>query len=260
MALATATLMDASYKERAVQFVSPIAFVLLWELVARLHWIDIRFWPAPSTILDSFSRMAASGEIWSHLKISLVRIAWGFALGAIPALILGLAMGLFRWLRSLLDPFVAFAYPIPKSSILPLIMLIFGLGEMTKIVTVALGVFFLVLINTVAGVRNINPIYLDAAKNFGAGYFDTIFHIALPGALPLIFAGLKLGLGAGLILIVIAEMVGARSGLGYLIWESWQSFSVGRLYVGLIIIGLLGYVSTILMDELEKRLVPWKEN
>ena len=130
---------------------------------------------------------------------------------------------------------------------------------MTKIVTVALGVFLLVLINTIAGVRNINTIYLDAAKNFGAGYFDTLFHIALPGALPLIFAGLKLGLGAGLILIVIAEMVGARNGLGYLIWESWQSFSVGRLYVGLIIIGVLGYLSTIMMDELEKRLVPWKE-
>jgi NitT/TauT family transport system permease protein len=210
--------------------------------------------------MDSFSRMVASGEIFHHLKVSLIRIALGYALGATPALILGLAMGLFRWLRTILDPFVAFAYPIPKSSILPLIMLIFGLGEMTKIVTVALGVFFLVLINTIAGVRNINSIYLDAAKNFGAGYFDTLFHIALPGALPLIFTGLKLGLGAGLILIVIAEMVGARNGLGYLIWESWQSFSVGRLYVGLILIGLLGYLSTIMMDELEKRLVPWKES
>jgi NitT/TauT family transport system permease protein len=82
----------------------------------------------------------------------------------------------------------------------------------------------------------------------------------LPGALPLIFAGLKLGLGTGLIMIVIAEMVGARNGLGYLIWESWQSFSVARLYVGLITIGILGYVTTILMDELEKKLVPWKES
>ena len=85
-----------------------------------------------------------------------------------------------------------------------------------------------------------------------------IIHVALPGALPLIFAGLKLGLGPGLILIVIAEMVGARNGLGYLIWESWQSFAIARLYVGLVVIGLLGYLSTIIMDELEKRLVPWK--
>ncbi len=252
--------MENSFKDRIVQILSPLLFIGFLEVVARHNLIDVRFWPAPSSIMDSFSKMAASGEIFDHLKVSLIRIALGYALGAIPALILGLAMGLFRWLRTILDPFVAFAYPIPKSSILPLIMLIFGLGEMTKIVTVALGVFFLVLINTIAGVRNINPIYLDAAKNFGAGYFDTLFHIALPGALPLIFTGLKLGLGAGLILIVIAEMVGARNGLGYLIWESWQSFSVGRLYVGLIIIGLLGYLSTIMMDELEKRLVPWKEN
>lgn len=252
--------MKYSLRERLAQILFPIVFLVIWELVARSQWIDVRFWPAPSTIMENFSKMLASGEILGHLKVSLIRIALGFALGAIPALILGLAMGLFRWLRMILDPFVAFAYPIPKSSILPLIMLIFGLGEMTKIVTVALGVFFLVLINTIAGVRNINTIYLDAAKNFGAGYFDTLVHIALPGALPLIFAGLKLGIGAGLILIVIAEMVGARNGLGYLIWESWQGFAVGRLYVGLIIIGLLGYLSTIMMDELEKRLVPWKES
>lgn len=250
--------MENALRDRVIQIASPIAFVLIWEMAARLNWMDVRFFPAPSTIMATFSKMISSGEILSHLSVSLQRIGWGFALGAIPALILGLAMGLFRWLRTLLDPLVSFAYPIPKSSILPLIMLIFGLGEMTKIVTVALGVFFLVLINTIAGVRNINPIYLDAAKNFGAGYFDTIIHVALPGALPLIFTGLKLGLGAGLILIVIAEMVGARNGLGYLIWESWQSFAVARLYVGLTVIGLLGYLSTILMDELERRLVPWK--
>jgi len=151
----TATVMENALRDRIIQIASPIAFVLMWEVVARFNWMDVRFFPAPSTIMATFSKMISSGEILSHLSISLQRIGWGFALGAIPALILGLAMGLFRWLRTILDPFVAFAYPIPKSSILPLIMVIFGLGEMTKIVTVALGVFFLVLINTIAGVRNI---------------------------------------------------------------------------------------------------------
>jgi NitT/TauT family transport system permease protein len=252
--------MENSLTDRFIQIISPIAFILIWEAIARYNLIDVRFWPAPSSIMDTFAKMFSSGEIFRHLRVSLLRIVLGFALGTIPALILGLAMGLFRWLRTILNPFVAFAYPIPKSSILPLIMLIFGLGEMTKIVTVALGVFFLVLINTIAGVRNINSIYLDAAKNFGAGYFDTLIHVALPGALPLIFAGLKLGLGTGLIMIVIAEMVGARDGLGYLVWESWQSFSVTRLYVGLFVIGLLGYLSNIMMEELERILVPWKES
>ena len=139
--------MENSYKDRIVQIVSPVAFVVIWEIVARLNWIDVRFWPAPSSILDALAKMTSSGEIFRHLNISLVRLILGFALGAIPGLILGLAMGLFRWLRTILDPFIAFAYPIPKSSILPLIMLIFGLGEMTKIVTIALGVFFLVLID-----------------------------------------------------------------------------------------------------------------
>ena len=252
--------MENSLSDRLIQIISPIAFVLAWEVIARYNFIDVRFWPAPSSIMETFGKMVSSGEIFRHLQVSLMRIVLGFALGTIPALIIGLAMGLFRWLRTILNPFVAFAYPIPKSSILPLIMLIFGLGEMTKIVTVALGVFFLVLINTIAGVRNINSIYLDAAKNFGAGYLDTLIHVALPGALPLIFAGLKLGLGTGLIMIVIAEMVGARDGLGYLVWESWQSFSVTRLYVGLFVIGLLGYLSNILMEELERVLVPWKES
>ena len=252
--------MENSLSDRLIQIISPIAFILIWEAVARYNFIDVRFWPAPSSIMETLAKMVSSGEIFRHLQLSLMRILLGFALGTIPALILGLAMGLFRWLRTILNPFVAFAYPIPKSSILPLIMLIFGLGEMTKIVTVALGVFFLVLINTIAGVRNINSIYLDAAKNFGAGYFDTLIHVALPGALPLIFAGLKLGLGTGLIMIVIAEMVGGRDGLGYLVWESWQSFSVTRLYVGLFVIGLLGYLSNILMEELERILVPWKES
>lgn len=252
--------MENSLSDRLIQIISPVAFILIWEAVARYNFIDVRFWPAPSSIMATLAKMVSSGEIFRHLQLSLMRIVLGFALGTIPALILGLAMGLFRWLRTILNPFVAFAYPIPKSSILPLIMLIFGLGEMTKIVTVALGVFFLVLINTIAGVRNINSIYLDAAKNFGAGYFDTLIHVALPGALPLIFAGLKLGLGTGLIMIVIAEMVGGRDGLGYLVWESWQSFSVTRLYVGLFIIGLLGYLSNILMEELERILVPWKES
>lgn len=103
--------MENALRDRIIQIASPIAFVLMWEVVARFNWMDVRFFPAPSTIMATFSKMISSGEILSHLSISLQRIGWGFALGAIPALILGLAMGLFRWLRTILDPFVP--SPIP---------------------------------------------------------------------------------------------------------------------------------------------------
>ena len=167
-------------------------------------------------------------------------------------------MGLSPIVRAAINPMVAATYPIPKIAILPLIMLIFGLGEMSKYVVVAIGVFYLVLINTMAGVMNIEKIYLDVGNNFGASRKDMYFTIALPGSLPLIFAGLRLGWGVALLLIVAAEFVGAKSGIGYLIWQSWQTFSVEAMYVGLIVISVLGYVSSLVLDELERILIPWK--
>src|SRR2546430_15889635 len=116
--------MENSLRDRVVQIASPIAFILIWEMVARFNWMDVHFFPAPSSIMETLSKMISSGEIFSHLFISLQRIAFGFALGAIPALILGLAMGLFKGLRTILAPFFAFSYPLPKISTLPFVMVI----------------------------------------------------------------------------------------------------------------------------------------
>lgn len=126
-----------------------------------------------------------------------------------------------------------------KSADLPLILLIFGLGEASKIVMVAIGVFYPVLINAAAGVMEINKIYLDVGRSFKASRWQVFRTIALPGAMPLIMTGVKLGVGIGLILIAIAEMIGAKSGLGYMIWNAWEILSVETMYVGLIVIALL---------------------
>ena len=184
---------------------------------------------------------ARSGELWSNLSVSLIRLFWGYLLGGIPALLLGLAMGLYRPVRAIVDPLVAATYPVPKSAILPLVLLVFGLGEASKIVMVALGVFYPVLINTTAGVLQIDRIYLDVGKNFGASRWQIFRTIALPGAAPLIMAGVKLGVGLGLILIAIAEMIGAQNGIGFMIWNAWQLMSVDTMFVGLIVIALLGF-------------------
>jgi NitT/TauT family transport system permease protein len=167
-------------------------------------------------------------------------------------------MGIWNPMRAVVKPLSAATYPIPKSSILPLILLIFGLGEMSKIVMVAIGVFFPVAINSTAGVLQINKAYMDVGKSYKASSWNTFWTIALPGALPFIMTGVRLGAGLGLVLIAVAEMVGAKSGLGYMIWSAWETFSVEQMYVGLMMFALLGFALSWGLDALERWLIPWK--
>ena len=250
--------LSASNRDRLINFASPLLLLAAWEIAVRAGWLDARFFPAPSRIFDTLVTLIESGVLWAHTWASLTRLFWGVMLGGIPGLLLGVAMGLYRPLRAIVDPLVSATYPIPKSAILPLILLIFGLGEASKIVMVAIGVFYPILINATAGVLEINKIYLDVGRNFGASRWQVFRTIALPGALPLIASGLKLGVGMGLILIAIAEMIGAKSGLGYMIWNAWEILSVETMYVGLLVIALLGFLFTFALNELEHWIIPWK--
>ncbi|MCC6176603.1 MAG: ABC transporter permease [Chloroflexi bacterium] len=243
--------------ERLVALLAPFVLLLLWEVLVRTRLLDPRFFPAPTSIVGTFLELSRT-SLPGHVGISLSRAAVGFLFGAIPAVALGVVMGLVPLVRAGLQPIVGALYPIPKVAILPLVMLIFGLGEQSKWAIIAVGVFFQVLISTAAGVANIERIYLDVGRNFGAGRLATYRTIALPGALPFIFAGLKLGWGVALLLLVTAEMVSAKAGLGYLIWQSWQTFAFENMYVGLVTIAALGVLSFWLLDALERWLIPWK--
>jgi NitT/TauT family transport system permease protein len=250
--------MTPGRRDRLISVLSPFLLLGIWELSARLGLIDTRFFPAPLTILHALVGLVHSGVLWINTWASLQRLFWGFLLGGIPALVLGIVMGLSRPVRAAIDPLIAATYPIPKSAILPLILLIFGLGEASKIVMVAIGMFYPICINAVAGVLEINRIYLDVGKNFRASRWQMFRTIALPGALPFIMSGIKLGVGMGLILIAIAEMIGARSGLGYMIWNAWEILSVETMYVGLITIAVIGYLFSLVLNELERWIIPWK--
>jgi ABC-type nitrate/sulfonate/bicarbonate transport system permease component len=245
-------------RDRILSIASPIGLLLVWEIAARAGAIDTRFFPAPSSVLALLIEMLKSGELLTHTATSLVRLGWGILFGGVPALVLGIVMGLNRTIRALVDPIIAATYPIPKSSILPLALLIFGLGESSKIFMVAIGVFFPVAINATTGVLEINKIYLDVGRNYKADRWSMFWTIALPGALPVIMTGFKLGIGIGLILIAIAEMIGAKSGLGFLIWSAWETFAVEQMYVGLFMIALIGFILTVALNELERFIIPWK--
>ena len=250
--------MSPGHFDRLISVVSPFLLLVAWEIAAQSKFIDTRFFPAPTTILRTLLKLLASGELWDNTVTSLVRLFWGVLLGGIPALVLGIVMGLYRPLRVAIDPLISATYPIPKSAILPLILLVFGLGESSKIVMVAIGVFYPVCINAMTGVMEINKIYFDVGNNFQASRWKVFRTIAIPGALPFIMSGIKLGVGMGLILIAIAEMIGAKSGLGYMIWNAWEILAVETMYVGLITIAFIGFLLSLVMNELETLLIPWK--
>ncbi|MBW7850805.1 MAG: ABC transporter permease [Rhodospirillales bacterium] len=245
-------------RDRLISILSPFVLLASWEACAVGGLLDTRFFPAPSTVFSTLVKLIETGVLWDNTWASMTRLFWGFLLGAIPALAVGIAMGLYRPLRAAIDPLIALTYPIPKSAILPLLLLIFGLGEASKIVMVAIGVFYPICINAVAGVLEINKIYLDVGKNFQASRWNVFRTIALPGALPFIMSGVKLGIGMGLILIVLAEMVGAKSGLGYMIWHAWEILAVEMMYIGLMTVAVIGYALSVLSNELERWILPWK--
>jgi ABC-type nitrate/sulfonate/bicarbonate transport system permease component len=254
------TLKSRLASDHAIGFLSPIGLLLLWEIAGRTGLIDVRFFPLPSAIVLRLYTLMVSGELLRHLCASVQRLIFGFVVGGVPALFLGVAMGLSRPIRSAINPLISATYPIPKSAVFPLLLLIFGLGEASKIAMVALGIFYPLLINTIAGVANIPRVFLDVGHNFGADRWQMFRTVAIPGALPSIMAGIKLGVGMGLILIVIAELTGADSGIGYMIWDAWQVLNVETMYVGLAVIAVLGFVMTMSLDAIERRLLPWQAN
>jgi ABC-type nitrate/sulfonate/bicarbonate transport system permease component len=230
----------------------------IWEWQVRIGGLSALFFPAPSTIARTLAQLVTSGELATHLSATLSRLFLGFALGGLPGLILGLVMGWSRRLRAIIDPLVAAAHPVPKIAVLPLIMIIFGIGESSKIVSVAVAVFFPVLINTMAGVRQISPIYFEVARNYGASLFRVLTRVVVPGSLPLVLTGTRLGINTALVLTIAVELVAAQEGLGEMIWFAWQTLRTEELYATLIVIAALGISFNLILQHLAARLLPWQ--
>ncbi|PID25342.1 ABC transporter permease [Sporosarcina sp. P7] len=248
-------------KERGKQLltiVSPLFLLVLWEVMSRTGILDIRFFPPPSTIVQTFYDMVVSGVMAKHVGVSLYRIFIGFLAGVIPGIIVGLLMGLYSPIRHFVQPIVMALMPIPTLALLPIIIILFGIGDLSKVVTIAGSVFFPVVINTAAGVLNIDKIYLDVASNYQTSRWNFFFKIAFPGALPVMLEGIQMGQAIALLTIVAAEMMGATSGIGYLIWTSYKAFLLPEMYVGLILISFFGYLFSLILRALQNKLLPWR--
>lgn len=248
---------DVRRRDRLLNVVTPIFLLFLWELLTRLSVFDSRFFPAPSTIGNAFVTMLADGSLFGELSISAKRLFLGFVVGAVPGIVVGLSMGMSTIVKAILDPIISALMPVPKTVIIPLALLIFGLGETANIVMVAIGVFFPIAINAYAGVANIQPIYFDVAKSLRISKVTIFFSIAWPGALSTIFAGFQLAIANALIVLTVVEMLGATEGLGHMIWTSWQVYEVPRMYVGIVVISAAGVLLQICMKEVKRLLLRW---
>ena len=243
---------------RILAVASPLALLLAWEVCAQFKLIDVRFFPAPSVIITMVYTLVESGELLRHFAASMNRFSWGLLFGGIPALVIGVWMGLSKITRFAVEPIINAVYPIPKTAILPLTLLIFGLGEASKIAIVAIGVFFPIIINSCAGVLQIPKVYFDVGKIYKASPWFVFRTIALPGALPFILTGVRMGVANGIMLIALAEMTGARSGLGYMLWNSWETMNTVKMYAGIFTIASLGIAFSILLTFIEKLFMPYR--
>jgi NitT/TauT family transport system permease protein len=238
----------------------PLGLLALWEVGARLAWIAPRYFPPPTRVGGVLVEQFAAGDLGTETLVTLTRLALAFALAAVPAVPLGLLMGLLRPVRAAVEPYIAFLFPVPKIALLPFLLILLGVGEPAFVLTGAISAFFQIVISTLAGVQTMDPRLLDVGRNYGARGVRLFRTIILPAALPSVFTGLRLGLGLALVAIVAVEFIAAKSGLGHLVYRHWQTLATPEMYAAFALVGALGLLLTRGLRALQARLLVWQED
>jgi NitT/TauT family transport system permease protein len=255
--------MTSGRAARIWQFALPpltiVAVVVAWEALVRLRGIAPIYLPAPSSVFVYLSRMIADGSMPYHLGITLLRIFVGFGLAAVFGIALGVLMGMSRTIARVADVWIAALYPLPKISLIPLLIIWVGTGEAYKIVISAVSAFFPIVISTYSGIRQTDRGLIKAAKDLGANARQIQLKVVIPGAIPSIFAGLHLGMGIAIILVVAAEMIGGSSqgGMGWLLISSGQVMETEKVFASLIVLAVVGAVVIKLQQWIDRKVAPW---
>ncbi|HEX9465080.1 MAG TPA: ABC transporter permease [Alphaproteobacteria bacterium] len=237
---------------------SVLAFLLAWEAVVALGWVNPLFTSAPSRILRTAVLMFADGTIYGDLRISGFEFLVGYGLAIAVGVPLGILMGWYRRINAALDPFVSALNATPRIALLPLVMIWFGIGLGSKFAIVFLGAIFPILVSTIAGVRTVEADFIKVARSFGATDRQLFLTVVVPSSVPMLLTGLRLGLGHGLVGIVVGEMYAATSGIGYLIGVAGARFQTDRVMVGIILIAGAGMALTEMLKLIERRFERWR--
>ena len=252
--------------------VIPVAVLALWQFLAMSGWVNPQILPSPTQVVakwweylrptapysaGSYALWLVLGELTHDTLASLSRVVGGFLIGTLLALPLGLLMGTSNRLYGLFNPLVQVLRPIPPIAYIPLAILWFGLGNPPAFFLISIGAFFPVLMNTIAGVRHVDGIYLRAARNLGAGQMTLFRRVIVPAAMPYILTGMRIGIGTAFIVVIVSEMIAVNSGLGYRILEAREYMWSDKIIAGMFTIGLLGLGIDIFMNGLNNWLLKW---
>lgn len=237
----------------------PLALLVIWEAAVQLGWVSAHLLPPPSELVGTLSDLAASGELWRHIGISSLRVLVGFAIGALLALLVGAAVGLSRELEAYLDPSFQALRAIPSLAWVPLLLLWLGIDEAPKITLIAIGAFFPVYLNLVAGIHNVDRKLVEVGGIFGVKGWRLIVRIFLPAALPNLLTGLRSGLSLAWMFLVAAELIAATRGLGYLLTDGREMARADLVIVAIIVLAALGKLSDSVLQGAERRLLVWRD-
>jgi sulfonate transport system permease protein len=235
----------------------PVLLVLAWEAAARLGWLSSRILPEPWAVATAARDLALSGELWTHLRVSLWRAAAGFGLGAGFGLLLGLLNGSSRRAATLLDTTLQMIRNIPALALIPLVILWFGIDEAAKLFLLAVGVFFPVYLNTFHGIRTVDAGLIEMARSYGLRGWPLYRDVILPGALPSILVGVRFALGLVWVLLIVAETISAQAGIGYMTMNAREFLQTDVVLVGILLYALLGKAADLFAHGLERRFLRW---
>jgi len=241
-----------------IKLISPFIVLLAWEYTVRSGAVNALFLPPPSVIFLTAIEAFKSEGLIHHLMISGIRLPLGFCIGVGSALLCAMGMALSNRVRWFLSPFITIIYPIPKVALYPLLIIWLGASEMSKVLLVATGSFFPVVINTTNALREVSPVLIRAARNLGANKRQIFIRVALPSALPAVYAGTLIGAGLSLIMLVYAEMTASQAGIGYYTYISASLFKTENAFAGVVIISIIGFIWYRIILWTEKRHCPWQ--
>jgi len=236
-----------------------LLFLLVWELAPRLGLADMTFLPPFSKVAVAFWRLIATGELFRHLFVSLQRTTLGFGMGIIIGVPLGLLIGWFKGFERFIDPLLQAFRQTSALALFPVFILIFGIGELSKVAIIFWSVQWPILLNTISGVKSIEPLLIKSARSMGASPWELFVKVIIPGAFPSIFTGIRLSATYSVLILIAAEMIGSNAGLGFLLYNSEIKFEIPEMYASILTMSLLGLAINYLLVVVGNRFTRWKE-